>query len=117
MVSRTPSCFQRLIRFTFSRARRLERAGEASGQMTVLIDVARAVGSDPPPGQVLASRTGVMILLGVGNEPRLETEKAASAPAGANGRRRAEVDGRRRWAENPGQIHRELAAPPRPGEG
>ena len=35
-------------------APRLERAGEASGQMTVLIDVAQAVGSDPPPGQVLA---------------------------------------------------------------
>jgi hypothetical protein len=26
----------------------LERTGQASGQMTVLIDVARAVGSDPP---------------------------------------------------------------------
>src|SRR6185369_2780691 len=46
-------------------APRLERTGEASGQMTVLIDVARAVGSDPPPGQVLAGRAGVMILLGV----------------------------------------------------
>ena len=49
-------------------APRLERTGEASGQMTVLIDVARAVGSDPPPGQVLAGRAGVVILLGVVDE-------------------------------------------------
>ena len=49
-------------------APRLERTGEASGQMTVLIDVTRSVGSDPPPGQVLAGRAGVVILLGVVDE-------------------------------------------------
>jgi hypothetical protein len=49
-------------------APRLEGAGEASGQMTVLIDVARAIGSDPPLGQVLAGRAGVVILLGVVDE-------------------------------------------------
>ncbi len=49
-------------------ALRLERTGKASGQMTVLIDVARAIGSDPPPGQVLAGRAGLVILLGVVDE-------------------------------------------------
>ena len=49
-------------------APRLERTGEASGQMMVLIDITRAVGSDPPPGQVLAGRAGVVILLGVVDE-------------------------------------------------
>ena len=46
-------------------APRLERTGEASGQMTVLINVARAIGSGLPPGQVLAGRAGVVILRGV----------------------------------------------------
>ena len=46
-------------------ALRLERTGEASGQVTVLIDVARAVGSGLRPGQVLAGWAGVVILLGV----------------------------------------------------
>ena len=50
-------------------APRLERTGEASGQVAVLIDVARAVGSDPPPGQVLAGWASVVILLGVVDEP------------------------------------------------
>ena len=42
-------------------APRLERTGEASGQVAVLIDVARAVGSDPPPGQMLAGGAGVVM--------------------------------------------------------
>jgi hypothetical protein len=49
-------------------APRLERTGEASGQMTVVIDVARAVGSRLSPGQVLTGRAGVVILLGVVDE-------------------------------------------------
>ena len=49
-------------------APQLERTGVASGQMTVVIDVARAVGSDPPPGQVLTGRASVVILLGVVDE-------------------------------------------------
>ena len=46
----------------------LERTGEKCGQMSIMVDVEPAIQSDAPSRQVLTGRTGVMILLGVGDE-------------------------------------------------
>ena len=61
-------------------AARLERTGEASGQMAVVVDVAAAVRSDKPSRQVFAGRAGVMVLLGVVDEV-LPGEEAAFGAA------------------------------------
>src|SRR4029077_8380054 len=57
----------------------LERTGEASGQMAVLVDVAAAVRSDKPSHQVLAGRAGVMVFLGVVDEVLPREEAALGA--------------------------------------
>src|SRR5262249_23602518 len=74
-------------------APRLERTGEASGQMAVLVDMGAAVRSHKPSRQMLAGWAGVMILLGVVDEV-LPGEQAALGVAGCQGLRHNRRDAR-----------------------
>src|SRR5215469_6065450 len=75
IASRTPSCCQRLIRFSLSSVH-LGLRGQVKQAVTVMVDIAAAVRSDKPSCQMLAGRAGVMILLSVVDEV-LPGEQAA----------------------------------------